>query len=98
MPKTSITIFNSSIAGAASGPAKEWEGGRASLVISADQYGSIFLQSQGANGSWINLNASTYSADQVTAYDIPRGQVRLNSVSGSSVNVSATLTPISYGG
>lgn len=77
----------------------QWDGGRGTLVLSANQYaGHVFLQTQSAMGKWISINGTTYSTDQVTAYDLPKGQYRMVSSAGSSVAFSATLVPIAYGG
>lgn len=97
---TGVVLSNTSFLAASSvGTATLWTGGRAVISITADQYGGgVFLQSQGATGKWISVNGTTYSADQVTAYDLPQGQVRIISNAGSSINLQAKLLPVSYGG
>lgn len=91
-------IFNSSAIGSTAGGSVGWVGGRSALVLSANQYGGgVFLQAQNQNGTWVAVNGTTYSADQVTAYDLPAGQFRMISNAGSSINLCATLTTIPYG-
>lgn len=94
-----VTLFNSSFIGSSVGTALVWDGGRGAIHITANQYGGgVFLQSQGPNGRWVSINGTTFSADQVTEYALPAGQVRLISNQGSSINVSAKLLPITYRG
>lgn len=96
--KSAVVLFNSSFVGSSAGTAQSWQGGRGAIVITADTYGgAVFLQFQAGGGKWLNVNGTTYSADQVTGYDLPAGQVKLVSQS-SSVNVNACLVPIPYGG
>lgn len=100
MARSGITLVNTSIlANSTITDVKLFDGGRAALVLTANQYaGHLFLQTQSAMGKWVSINGTTYSADQVTAYDLPKGQYRMVSSAGSSVALSATLVPISYGG
>ena len=93
-----LTVFNSSAIGSTAGTAGFWSGGRATLVLSADQYGGgVFLQTQNLSGAWAPVNGTTYSANQVTAYDLPAGQYRMISNAGSSVNLCAVLVSVPYG-
>ena len=73
-------------------------GGRYSLALSATTFPSTCaLQVLGPDGStWISLNASAYSANQVTAYDIPSGQVRMNLSGGTAAALYACLTRVPY--
>jgi hypothetical protein len=72
-------------------------GGRYVLVLLATAYGATcYLQTLGPDGStWINVNAAAYSANQVTAYDLPAGQYRMNLGVGNSA-LYATLVKIPY--
>ena len=77
--------------------AVQWNGGRTALVINATQYGGgVFLQLTGPSGAGINMNASTYAADQSTSYDLPAGSYKLVSNVGSSLAVYASLVTIPY--
>lgn len=94
---SAVTLFNSSFIGSSAGDAFTWIGGRCSLVLTADQYGGgVFLQSQGPSGKWVNVNGATFSADQVTGYDLPAGEVKLVSNQSSSINLCATLASVPY--
>ena len=93
-----VSLFNSSFVGSSAGPIVQWLGGRSAIVINASAYGgSVFLQLQGPSGTWLNVNASTYSADQITSYDLVPGQYKLVSGQSSSVGVNAVLAGVGYG-
>ena len=97
--RTAVTLINSSFIGSSAGNAFYFEGGRSVVVVAATQYGGgVFLQTQAANQKWLAVNGTTYSADQVTAYDLPEGQYRMISNVGSTIGIAATLVPIPYGG
>lgn len=86
-----------SLTGSTISTAVQWQGGRTALVINATQYGGgVFLQLTGPSGAGININATTYSADQSVAYDLPAGTYKLVSNIGSSVAVYASLVSIPY--
>lgn len=91
-----VVLAQSSAVGAFTGSSKQWNGGRASLVINAAQYGaSVQLQVQNSNGIWVPINVTTISADACTGFDVPAGQVRMFS-SGSSAGMTANLVEITY--
>lgn len=72
-------------------------GGRYVLVLEAGAYGTtVKLQVQGPNGSWIDMNATTYSANQITAYDLPSGQVRMHITGGTTTDLYANLCRVPY--
>lgn len=97
--RAGVTLFNSSFIGSSAGNAFLYDGGRSVIVVAASQYGGgVFLQTQAANQKWVAVNGTTYSADQITAYDLPPGQYRMISNVGSSIGLSATIVPIYYGG
>lgn len=97
--RAGITLFSGTMIGSTVGNSQYYVGGRTALVLSATAYGgNFFLATQSADGTWININGTTYSANQVTSYDLPPGQYRMVSGGSSNVNVSATLVPITYGG
>jgi hypothetical protein len=104
MQRNAVILAGSSsattaLAGSTVGHNVTWNGGRGAIVIVASQYATgLFLAMQAPDGSWININGTTYSANQVTAYDLPAGQYRLVSQAGSSVALSARLCPVYYGG
>jgi len=97
MAAKGITIFNSSLIGSSAGSAAFWSGGRAAFVVNAASYGpGLFLQFQGPSSAWININAVTYSADQVTTYDLPAGQYRVVNNSGNTVGMVAVISSVIY--
>lgn len=92
-------MTNSFIGSSVMGGPVFFPGGRAALVLHAAAYGgTVFLACQAANGAWINVNGTTYSANQVTAYDLPAGQYQLVNGGSSTLQVSAALVSIPYGG
>lgn len=98
MVTNAVVLSNSGFIGSSSGSALLWQGGRCSLSIVATAYGGgVFLQTLGPDGvTWINMNATTYSANQVTEYAIPRGQIKLVSNQSSSLGIYATLVSLPY--
>lgn len=91
-------LFNGSAVGSTAGTAYGWVGGRSALVLTADAYGGgVYLQTQNQDGTWVAINGTNYSANQVTAYDLPAGQYRVISNASSSINLCATLVSIPYG-
>lgn len=79
-------------------PWTTWKGGRSALVLVAGAYGTtVKLQLKGPDGtSTIDINATTYSANQVTAYDLPAGEYRLHITGGTTTDLYANLVSIPY--
>lgn len=93
-----LVASGSFFAGSSSGSAVYWQGGRTALTIYASVFGGgVFLQSLGMDGrTWININGTTYSANQVTAYDLPSGNYKIVSNASSSLSLQANLSTIPY--
>ena len=92
---TAIAYSGSTVMGVVA----QWGGGRGTLVLSGTNFGaSMFLSTQSGDGTWVNVNGTTYSANQITAYDLPPGPYRMVSGSGTTAAISAILVPISYEG
>ena len=74
------------------------KGGRYVLVLNATTFPSTCaLQVLARDQStWISMNGSAYSANQVTAYDLPAGQVRMSMAGGSAAALYACLVQIGY--
>lgn len=94
----SLVLSNSSFVGSSQGTAVQWQGGRTVLVVTATAYGGAdFLQYLGPDGvTWINVNSTTYSANQITEYALPRGWYKFVNGQSSSVGVYATLVSMPY--
>lgn len=75
-----------------------WTGGRCVLVLIATTYPSTCkLQTLGQDTTtWIDINASAYTANQVTAYDLPPGQYRMHLSGGTAAALYADLIAIPY--
>lgn len=75
-----------------------WQGGRACLVLIASTYPTnCFLQCLGPdNSTWVSINGTTFSANQVTPYDLPAGEYRMHLASGSISNLYANLVSVPY--
>lgn len=72
-------------------------GGRYALIMEATTYPTtVTLQTQSVSGKWVPVNSSNITADGVTAYDIPAGQVRLFLSGGSASALYATLVKVPY--
>lgn len=98
MQNHAVTLA-ANVAVVANQAAVEWHGGRAALVIIATTYPTnCFLQVLASDGvTWISINGTTYSANQVTSYDIPAGQVRLAMSTGTVAGLYAKLVSVPYG-
>ena len=69
-------------------------GGRWALVLNATQYdASCFLQIQGPQQKWSNVNLTAFSADGVYVFDLPAGQYAMV-CGGTTSNMSATLARV----
>jgi hypothetical protein len=73
-------------------------GGRYVLALVAAAYGTtVKLQAMGPNSTWIDINATTYSANQITSgIDLPSGQVRMHITGGTTTDLYATLCRVPY--
>lgn len=93
--KTLIT--GTSLAGSNATTAVTWQGGKTVLVLEATAYGAgVFLQMVSPSGAGINVNASTYAANQITAYDLPAGSYKIVTQSGTCTAMYATLAQVPY--
>lgn len=95
--KSAVLASNvASISAAATSPVT-WQGGRCALVIQATAYGSVVnLELQGPNGAWVAINSATIAANSVVPYDLPAGQYRINSATGATTVLYASLVGIPY--
>ena len=74
------------------------KGGRCVLAISASSYGTtVQLQMLHIDGTWVSLNQTTFSQNQVTPFDLPSGQYRIYINGGTTTALYATLSNIPYG-
>ena len=80
-------------------PQVTWQGGRSILSIFATTFPSTCqLQYLGKDSStWIAVNSSSFSANQLISYDLPAGQYRINMSGGSVSGLYADLVTIPYG-
>lgn len=86
-----------SLVGSSVGSSITWEGGKSVLVLEATAYGAgVFLQLVSPSGAGININASTYAANQVTAYDLPAGSYQMVVQSGTCTALYAVLALVPY--
>lgn len=94
-----VVLVNGNMVGSSAGAQVGFVGGRSTLILSADIFGAgMYLQVLNQNGTWVAVNGTNYSANQVTGYDLPAGQYRMINNTSSSINVCATLVTIPYGG
>jgi hypothetical protein len=72
-------------AGAGNQPAVKWNGGKMALVAEGTfGGGSIKLQLQSPQGTWIDVPSSTLSANGILIIDVPAGQVRAVTATGTA--------------
>ena len=75
-----------------------YAGGRTALVLIASAYGSTVKLQMLANDSstYIDINGTTYSANQITIYDLPEGYYRMHITGGTTTALYADLVSIPY--
>ena len=91
-------VLAKDVSGSATTDPITWVGGRSALIVLASAYDGTtgFLQILGPDGStWIDINASKFSANGVTSYDLPAGQYRLN-LGSSTSGLYASLVTVPY--
>jgi hypothetical protein len=82
-------------AGAGNTTAKQWFGGKGCLIGSATWGGgSAKLQTQAANGTWVDIPSTTLSADGTLNVDLPRGTIRAVIATASAVYLDLVHEPI----
>jgi hypothetical protein len=92
-----LVTGGSSLSGSSLTGAIQWQGGRTVLVLEAAAYGAgVFLQLKSPSGGGININGTTYSANQVTAYDLPAGTYGMVVQSGICTSTYAKLCAVPY--
>ena len=84
-----------SSAGPGNGNAQTWAGGAGLFIVEADFSGggSVKLQFQSPNQTWIDYPSGSLSANGGIEMDLPPGQVRAVVVTAVSVFASLTTTP-----
>lgn len=94
---TKNLISGTSLVGSSVGTAVTWQGGKTVLVLEATAFGAgVFLQMVSPSGQGINVNASTYAANQITAYDLPAGSYKMVVQSGTCTAMYAILAQVPY--
>lgn len=97
MSATKAIVLASNVSVVADQLPVTWTGGRAALVLDATTYPTTCnLQLQGPGGSWISLNGTTFSANQVTPFDLPAGQYRIHMATGTVAAFYASLVSTPY--
>ena len=88
MRKEQLTLASNAAAG--NGTAAYWPGGRGYFTGEATWGGgSAKLQYMTANGTWIDVSSITLSANGGVAFELPPGQVRTVTATGSAFYVYA---------
>ncbi len=83
---------------AAGGTLISWQGGRSALILNATVYasGAVYFQMLAPdNATFLNVGGP-YGANQITSYDLPRGQYKLINGASSSIGVYAAIVSIPY--
>ena len=93
----SVTLAKNAVA-TADQNAVTWVGGRCVLVLIATAFPTTCkLQMLGQDGqTWVDINGTTYSANQVTPYDLPAGQYRMHLSGGTTTGLYADLVSVPY--
>lgn len=88
---------NAALVGSSINTAIQWPGGRTAFILEASAFGTgVFLQMKSPSGQGINVNGTTYSANQITIYDLPAGSYALVNQGSSSIGVYAVLVTVPY--
>jgi hypothetical protein len=58
---------------------KFWGGGRGSLIVEAGTWGggSVQLQAKSPNGTWINVDTATATADAIIGFELARCELKV---------------------
>ena len=75
-----------------------WTGGRGALVVSASAYGTnLHLEYNSVYAAtWVRVNTSNITANQVLSFDLPAGQYRMAVTGSTAVSLTAVLVGIPY--
>ena len=94
---TNGIILATNVSGAQTTTPVEWIGGHCALVLVAGAYDGTtgFLQLIGPNGTAVNINASKFTANSATTYDLPAGLYQL-SLGSSTSGLYANLVSVPY--
>lgn len=98
MAQASGYILASNVNASADQAAQVITAGRYVLCLVASAYGTtVKLQVMGPDAAtWIDINGTTYSVNQVIAYDLPSGLVRMHIASGTTTALYASLVRVPY--
>jgi hypothetical protein len=83
-------VVLASNAAAGTGSAYQWLGGKGSFIAEATWGGgSAKLQFQSPNGTWIDYPSGSLSANGIINFELPAGQIRTVTATGSAFYVYA---------
>jgi hypothetical protein len=78
----------------ATGSTMEWMGGKGIFIAEATWGGgTVKLQAQSPNGTWIDVPSASLTANGIVAFDLPRGQLRGNVTTATAVYAYAVAVP-----
>lgn len=75
----------------ATGSALEWQGGKGTFMVEATfGGGTVKLQSQSPNGTWLDVPSCSLTANGMANFELPRGVLRANVATATAVFAYAT--------
>jgi len=78
----------------ATGSAVAWPGGRGVFMAEATWGGgTVKLQMQTPNGTWIDVDGASLTANGTKAFDAPAGQIKANVATATAVYSYAAVVP-----
>ena len=94
MNKHGYTATLASNAGAGNGTAANWVGGRGIFIAEATWGGgSAKLQIQSPNGTWVDVDGITLSANGTKQFVLPRGLIRTVIATASAAYIYVSACP-----
>jgi hypothetical protein len=79
---------------AVNGSAKIWQGGKGKFYAEATwSAGTVKLQAKSPNGTWIDVTDNSLTANGITEFNLPQGEIRVNIATSTAVYAYAVAVP-----
>ena len=78
----------------ATGSAAQWPGGKGVFAAEATWGGgTVKLQMKSANGTWLDVASNSLTANGITSFELPAGEIRANVATATAVYAYAVVVP-----
>lgn len=78
---------------AATGSGKKWQGGKTMLIFMGTGTGTVKLQTQASDGSWVDVGGGSFTATGTLSVDLAPGQYRGNVATFTAVYLDLVSVP-----